>query len=302
MALSRLLASAAVVLFAFDLALAADVCNGKAEYCDIPYSNVSFVGAHDSPFSALGGNLPSDNQDLSVTDILGLGIRYLQGQTHVNSAGTPELCHTSCALLDAGPLTDFLVTVKTFLDANPAEVVTLLLTNGDNLDVSVFDNAFRNASLADYAFAPAATPLAIGDWPALGALIDAGTRLVVFLDYGADESRVPYVLDQYKYYFETPYDVTDASFADCSINRPPGASPDGRLYLVNHFLDKDILGIDVPDKGAAATTNAAQGNGSIGAQAALCEGLYGRAPHAVLLDWVDIGEAMKAQDQLNGLS
>lgn len=120
-------------------------------------------------------------------------------------------------------------------------------------------------------------------------------------DYGADESKVNYILNEFNYYFETPYDTTDASFNECTIDRPSGASADGRMYIVNHFLDEDILGIDIPDRDAAATTNAADGDGSIGAQADLCESLYGRAPNVVLLDWVGTGDAMTAQAELNGV-
>lgn len=285
-------------------AQAADVCNGYASLCSVPYSNVSFVGAHDSPFSLFDGNEPSDNQDLSVSSILGLGIRYLQGQTHKNVFGTLDLCHTSCWLLDAGPLSDFLGTVKTFLDANPNEVVTLLLTNGDNLNVTDFDASFKKSGITNYTYTPATHPLPINSWPTLGQLIDAGTRLVTFLDYGADESRVPYILDEFSYYFETPFDVTDAAdFKQCPINRPSGAKPEGRMYVVNHFLDKEIFkGLDVPDKDAANQTNAAQGAGSIGEQAAVCEGLYGRNPHVVFVDWVDLGEPLEAQKELNGLT
>jgi hypothetical protein len=121
-------------------------------------------------------------------------------------------------------------------------------------------------------------------------------------DSGADESKVPYILQEFNYYFETPFDVTDSSFNECNIDRPSGASADGRMYIVNHFLDTDIFGIDIPNRGAAATTNADQGTGSIGAQASLCEGLYGRAPNVVLIDWSGTGQGMKAQGELNGLS
>lgn len=73
------------------------------------------------------------------------------------------------------------------------------------------------------------------------------------------------------------------------------------MYLINHYLDVDIVGADVPDRGAAAHTNAAMGNGSIGANAALCEGLYGRAPNVVLCDFVDQGQLMQAQANLDSL-
>lgn len=115
-------------------------------------------------------------------------------------------------------------------------------------------------------------------------------------------STVPYILDEFSYYFETPYDVTNASFDDCSINRPAGASADGRMYIVNHFLDLDILGIDIPDRPQANETNAATGYGSIGAQVSLCESLYGRPPNGILTDWTDQGQVILAQDEINGIS
>jgi len=58
--------------------------------------------------------------------------------------------------------------------------------------------------------------------------------------------------------------------------------------------------VKVPARDKAGRTNAATGKGSIGAQASLCEGLYGRAPNVVLVDFVDKGETIKAQNNING--
>ncbi|KAJ5573438.1 uncharacterized protein N7459_007865 [Penicillium hispanicum] len=290
---------------------AASTCNGRTEYCSRSYSNVTFVGSHDSAFV---GNTLSDNQNIDVTAQLDMGIRFLQGQTHhaLLDDSVLELCHTSCLLEDAGTLESYLSTVKDWLDANPNEVVTLLLTNGDSVSITEFGDTFSSAGITDYAFVPSSNPLSIGSWPTLGDLISSGKRLVVFLvsqtlttifprvDYGADTSKVDYILDEFDYYFETPYDVTDSSFSNCSIDRPAGASASGRMYIVNHFLDVDILGADVPDRDAASKTNAVSGTGSIGAQAAECEALYDRAPNAVLADFVDQGDVIGAQNQMNG--
>lgn len=113
--------------------------------------------------------------------------------------------------------------------------------------------------------------------------------------------NVPYILDEFAYFFETPYDVTDKNFPDCSINRPSGATADGRMYIVNHFLDIDLFGILIPDHPDAATTNAATGTGSIGSQVSLCESKCGRPPNFVLLDFVNTGDVLTAQNTLNGL-
>ena len=72
------------------------------------------------------------------------------------------------------------------------------------------------------------------------------------------------------------------------------------LALINHFLDESILGILVPNKGAASTTN---GVASILANAAGCSGLNGgRNPNFVLLDWVDLGQPLQAVNQMNGFA
>ncbi|KAB8233632.1 uncharacterized protein BDW43DRAFT_310982 [Aspergillus alliaceus] len=277
-------------------------CNGQSAFCTRKYSNITQLGAHDSPFV---GPLPQQNQNLKVTKQLDLGIRFLQGQTHkaIDDSNTIQLCHTSCLLEDAGTLESFLRTVKTWLDSHPNEVITLLLTNGDSFPASRFGEVFTSAGIKDYAFVPSSSPgvLPIESWPTLGDLISTGKRLVVFLDYGADTKTVPYIMDEFAYFFETPFDVTDASFSNCKIDRPPGAPADGRMYIVNHFLDVDILGVLVPDRIRAPKTNAVSGKGSIGAQSNLCRSLYKRLPNVVLVDFVDQGEVMKAQSSLNGV-
>lgn len=78
-----------IVLLSLALsAQGADVCNGHAEYCSRIWSNVSHVGSHDSAFV---GDLPTENQHLSVTAQLQAGIRFLQGQTHKNLLGTLDV-------------------------------------------------------------------------------------------------------------------------------------------------------------------------------------------------------------------
>lgn len=154
-------------------------CNGYTALCDRQYSNITFIGSHDSAFI---GYLPTQNQHHPVSDQLNAGVRFLQAQTHVLN-GNLELCHTVCLEEDAGSLQSYLSTVKAFLDANPSEVVTLLLVNGDFQSPTLFDEDFKAAGLEAYAFVPTTSPmpLSINSWPTLGDMIAAGQRLVVFL-------------------------------------------------------------------------------------------------------------------------
>ncbi|KAL8915406.1 MAG: hypothetical protein Q9172_006896 [Xanthocarpia lactea] len=225
------------------------LCNGHTSLCSRPYSNVTFIGAHNSAFI---GSSPADNQAISITAQLDSGIRFLQSQTHTNSFETLSLCHTSCFLNDAGPLTTFLTTIKTWLDANPNEVLTLLLTNGDDTPITQYATAFESAGLDKYTYTPPPTthPLPLTNWPTLGSLISSKTRLIVFLDYGASPSTVPYILDEFAFFFETPFNTLDPTFDQCTLDRPPNAKPEGRMYIVNHFLDKKLAdgGGDAPDQ------------------------------------------------------
>ena len=76
------------------------------------------------------------------------------------------------------------------------------------------------------------------------------------------------------------------------------------MYIVNHFLDVEVFstGVLIPDNVDDYTTNAATGDGSIGAQSDLCESTYGRSPNFVLVDMFDRGDVFTAQDALNGVS
>jgi hypothetical protein len=154
-------------------------CNGNAALCDRLYSNVSQVGAHDSPFV---GSWVTDNQDLSVTAQLNAGIRFLQGQTHKNTFGKLHMCHTSCWELDVGHLTVYLTTIREWLDNNPNEVVTLLLTNGASVAATKFAGSFVDSGLTKYVYTPpTSAKVEMGSWPTLREMIASGTRLVAFL-------------------------------------------------------------------------------------------------------------------------
>lgn len=151
-------------------------CNGRDEYCGRKYSNITYLGAHDSAFV---GELPTHNQYVSVSAQLDLGVRFLQAQTH-DKDGAIEMCHTYCLELDEGTLGKYLQEVAGWLQGKPDEVVTLLLTNGDKIPVEKFDQAFADAGLKEMVFHPGKV-LAKDEWPTLQEMMDAGTRLVVFM-------------------------------------------------------------------------------------------------------------------------
>jgi hypothetical protein len=250
-------------------------CNNYTELCSRSYSNVTYIGAHNSPFD-ITNNLFS-NQNVDVFTQLNAGIRMLQGQTHVVN-DTIYYCHTSCSFLNAGTAESYFANITSWLSSNPYEVVTILIVNGDYVSVTNFTGPLESSGLAKYAYVPPVIPMALSDWPSLGKLIISDKRAVIFMDYEADQSTVPYILDEFSQLWETPFDPTDQTFP-CSVQRPPGlsdAQAEGRLYLANHNLNTNlsVAGdiIPVPDLSELNVTNAVSGFGSLGAAANNCAG------------------------------
>ncbi|KAF8167691.1 PLC-like phosphodiesterase [Crassisporium funariophilum] len=261
----------------------ATVCNGHAELCDRSFGNVTFVGAHDS--YAIGVNQLAVNQDQTIMQQLNDGIRMLQSQAH-NENGVIKLCHSSCALYDGGTLQAYLTIVKQWMDANPNEVLSLLIVNIDNLPATAYDTVFRAVGLDSISFAPSTSPIPATGWPTLGSMIDSGKRLLTFLDNAADPS-IPYLIDEFTNIWETEFNVIDPNF-NCNVNRTKGDTAT-QMYLINHFLDRLVLGNPVPYIDKLNQTNAASGFGSLGAHVDTCVASHGRPPNFLLVDFYEYG-------------
>ncbi|CAG7560103.1 unnamed protein product [Fusarium equiseti] len=281
------------IILSFFAAAAWAACNGHNELCSRKYSEITFIGTHNSAFVGKG---PSHNQYVSVTKQLDLGVRFLQAQTQ-DKNGHIQMCHTACWLLDAGPLENYLAEISKWMAKNPDEVVTLLLTNRDAIAIEKFDNAFNSTGLKPFVFRPE-KKLALNEWPTLQELLDNGTRLLVFMDFNMDESKVDYILNEFDYYWETPFGVTNPSFPTCEVDRPKNGNPAKLMGMMNHMLNDKVFDIVIPNQRDAKKTNSAK---SIQGQVALCKGKWSKTPNVVLLDWVNVGDAMKVQLTLNGL-
>lgn len=281
-------------------------CNGHVEFCNRSYSHVTQIATHGSPFV---GILPMDNQNVHISKQLDAGIRFLQAQTHLDASGTLSLCHTNCGMKDAGSVADYLSTIKTWLGTHPKEVVTILLTNGDYANITEYSFAFNVSGIIPYAYTPIPTHKStdLTTWPTLGSLISTNKRLIAFLDAGADSPHAhtlaPYLLPEFTYFWETPFDTVDPSFSQCAIDRPEDIRerPEKvrqRMYIVNHFLDTQLLGMVVPNRRDAEGTN---GRVSLGGQVERCRGEHGVGPKAVLVDYFERGEWREVQDSLNSV-
>ncbi|KAI7786552.1 plc-like phosphodiesterase [Diaporthe eres] len=286
-------------------------CNNSPDLCSRQYSNVTHMGAHDAAFlrDSSTDNSVAGNQYYNATKALNAGIRLLSLQVH-NSSGTLELCHTTCTLLDAGTLEDFLVKIKAWMDENPNEVVTLLIVNSDDEDVASFGKVYESSNISSYGYTPA-TVSASNTWPTLQTMIDDGTRLVTFIATVTYSTTYPYLLNEWDFVFETAYEVTSLAGLNCTIDRPSGLSDassaisSGYLPLMNHFVYQSITSsIEVPNVEIIDTTNSPNTSsvGALGQSAYKCNSEWGTAPVFALVDFYSEGPAIETADNLNGIT
>jgi len=270
-------------------------CNGYAEFCSRKYSNITMIAAHNSPFN-IEGNIAA-NQALDVTTQLNDGIRMLQFQVHKPNDTSPLLlCHSTCDLLNAGPLVDYLTTVREWVDQNPYDVVTILMGNSDVLTPQNFTDPISSSGLQDYVYTPPTVPMSIDQWPTLAEMILTRKRVVIMLDYEADQTAIPWLLDEFANMWETPFSPTDRDFP-CTQDRPPHLGREtslDRMYMANHNLNVDIqiagLNIDIPASTELNETNAVTGYGSAGNMSESCQAMWdGRPPNFILVDFYNIG-------------
>ena len=67
--------------------------------------------------------------------------------------------------------------------------------NSDGVSPSDYATVFESVGLSNISYSPSSSSIKYTDWPTLGDMIDAGTRLVTFMDSGADYSSVTYIID-----------------------------------------------------------------------------------------------------------
>ncbi|KAL6866167.1 hypothetical protein ACO1O0_002272 [Amphichorda felina] len=270
-------------------------CNNYVDLCTRKYSNITNVGCHNSPFVRPGNT--GSNQELPVKAQLDDGVRFLQAQIQWPVNGTvPHFCHTSCDLLDAGPITDWLGEVTDWVSKHPYDVVTILLGNGNYSKPSLYEPYLRESGIVKYAYEAPYLPMTRDDWPTLENLILRGKRVIMFLDYNADQTQFPWLLDQFAHVWETPFDPVDREFP-CDVQRPPDLKPEtarNRLTLMNHNLNVEFNVFDtsllVPAVSLLNETNNATGYGSLGAAARKCQSQWGHPPTYLNVDYYNYGD------------
>lgn len=128
-------------------------CNNSPSLCSRHYDNITYLGAHNSPFSErlIHGFLHVWQSvllhDETTRRWSAASQPHKYKQTPRDST-TLHVCHTSCALLDAGTLSSWLSEIKTWMDAHPNDVVTILLVNGADATASDLADAYTKTPVS----------------------------------------------------------------------------------------------------------------------------------------------------------
>jgi len=214
----------------------------------------------------------------------------LVGAAGLHPRGPREayLCHALCEI-GSTLWADSLAGLRSWLDAHPREVVTLVVQE----EVSPADTAalIEGAGLLPDVYEPAP-----GDaWPTLGQMVGSGKRLVVLMERHGGGSAYPWLLQGFDriqdtpFLFRTPAELVGGP-GTCALNRGHADAP---LLLLNHW---------VTDK-TAEVTNAALVNAEavLGARAEACRKERGMLPNFVAVDFYDQGDLFAVVDRLNGV-
>ncbi|KAF0700316.1 Aste57867_9129 [Aphanomyces stellatus] len=127
-----------------------DGCNGYVKYCNKRLSQVLWMGAHNS-LTDVGFALQR-NQYVDGPRLLDAGVRYLDIDTCAYAKGgkrvAPYVCHGTQKLITQWyqPTQDGLELIKTWMDANPREVI--MLNFGDINDFMAMDSNNKATSTA----------------------------------------------------------------------------------------------------------------------------------------------------------
>jgi hypothetical protein len=193
------------------------------------------------------------------------------------------LCHGFCEL-GATPLVPMLEGVRSFLVANPGEVLVFVIE--DYVTPADVAAAFQASGLERFVYRGAPGP----PWPTLRALVDADTRVLVL---GENDARgVPWYHPAFEVVQETPYRFVTPGEFSCRPNRGGTA---GSLFQINHWIETP----PAPKPSNAAIVNA---HDFLLTRARECERERGRLPNLVAVDFALTGDLLGVVEELNGVA
>jgi hypothetical protein len=224
--------------------------------------------------------LPPDDFSEQVIEAARRLAGVIGGVEPVDPKGT-YLCHAFCEL-GATPLTPALAGVNDFLEANPGEVVILLIQ--DAITPADTAKAFIASGLVNHVHTlTPGEPL-----PTLRELIESDERVLVFSDSGAP--GVDWYMPAHEFIQDTPFRVDTPEQFSCDFGR---GKPDNTLFALDHWLSQSF-----PSTASARQINDFE---FLYRRVSQCHRERERKVNFVIVNFVQLGEAGTVVDYLNGV-
>jgi len=210
----------------------------------LPFNKYAWLTTHNS--HAIFGSPPEAgspiitffNQEDSVTAQLNNGVRGLMLDMY-DFRNDIWLCHSfngECFDFTAfRPASKTLAEIKTFLDANPTEVITIFIEDYVKTPNGI-PNLFANAGLMKYWYPVSSMPQNGADWPTLAQILQRNQRLIVFTDVSSKEATEG-VAYQWRYTTENQYGDDGMHAGSCpKRNESPALNDTSRALIVQNYF------------------------------------------------------------------
>jgi hypothetical protein len=274
-----------LLLLVISLQISHAQCNGSLDLCSKQYNEVAYLTTHNA-FNTDEDGLLFPNQTYNIASQLNDGVRGLMIDVYYHF-GTPTAYH-SVFMLGTIPLSDIFDDIKTFLDNNPNEVVTIILEC--YVTANDIENEINQSGLSSYLYTHNNS---IG-WPTLQNMIDNDNRLIIFTDEDDASSSQNWYHYVWDYAVETHYSVGNINDFTCDFNR---GDPLNDLFIFNHFVTDANLGY-----GLYTESNDVNSNPFFITRALDCQTQTNKFPNFVTVDYYELGDGLAVVDQLNGVT
>ncbi|KAK3169142.1 hypothetical protein Dsin_000046 [Dipteronia sinensis] len=220
--------------------------NPTSQVKGLPFNHYSWLTTHNS-FAKLGVKsgtgsliLAPENQQDSITSQLDNGVRGLMLDMY-DFMDDIWLCHSfggKCYNYTAfQPAVNVLKEVQAFLEANPTEIVTIIIEDYVTSQKGL-SKVFDAAGLRKYWFPVSRMPKNGGNWPTVDDMIKKNQRFVVFTSKSEKEASEG-IAHEWRYLVENQYGNGGMIAGSCPnrAESPPMNTASRSLVLVNHFPD-----------------------------------------------------------------
>lgn len=257
-------------------------CNGSHYLCTKRYNEVAYLMTHNA-FNADQEGFLFPNQNVGITQQLNDGVRGLMLDVY-DLNGVATVYHGQ-TFLGTATLQSVLAEIKVFMDANPNEIVTIILEC--YVSANVIESELTNAGLFSYLY----TKPVSGPWDLLQDMVNTNKRLVVISDVDDAGPGQGWYHFAWDHCVETHYSVNDINAFTNDYNR---GNANNDLFIFNHFVTSALTGTGLP--------NIAPSANDFNFLLSRIEGhfaQYIKFPNFITLDFYDLGDGMEVVDTLN---